>query len=235
MMCRNLLTACGQRQILVTISANVRSPNIAALALAAGWNGTSTFTVIINSGVDVASLNIAVANIPHDTLTIVNNGRIGGVINSGDAITTTSRIKITNNGTIFGGGGQGGSGQRVTLYYRSDSVPVIGYAGNAGNGAGFNTSGTLAFLNQTAGQAGTSETYTGPTFGETPPTATGGTGGAGGAMGQAGGNGGFGLSSGTYTTQQLSGPTNGSAAGRYIVGNALVTWLANGTRLGNVA
>ncbi len=221
--------------INLVISASVRSPDIRALALAAGWNGSSAFTVTINSGVDVASLNIAVANIPHDTLTIVNNGRIGGVINSGDAITTTSRIKITNNGTIFGGGGQGGLGQRVTLTYRSDSVPVIGYPGGGGNGAGFNTSGTLAFLNQTAGSSGTSETYTGPTFGETPPTATGGSGGGGGAMGQSGSSGNNGLASGTYSSQVVSGPFNGTAAGRYIVGNSLVTWLANGTRLGNVA
>lgn len=234
MMSRWLMSS-SRASVTVVIASAVRNPDVRALAIAAGWNGTSTFTVIINSGVDVASLNIAVANIPHDTLTIVNNGRIGGVINSGDAITTTSRIKITNNGTIFGGGGQGGLGQRVTLTYRSDSVPVIGYAGGGGNGAGFNTSGTLAFLNQTAGSSGTSETYTGPTFGETPPTATGGSGGGGGAMGQSGTSGNNGLASGAYSSQVVSGPFNGAAAGRYIVGNSLVTWLANGTRLGNVA
>jgi len=220
----------------LVISASVRSPNIRTLALSAGWNGTSTLTVIINSGVDVASLNIAVANIPHDTLTIINNGRIGGVVNSGDAITTTSRIKIINNGTIFGGGGQGGTGQTVDVWYNVNDSATSGWGGNGGQGAGFSASGTVTMLAATSGQAGSTATYSGPVFApDTPPTAYGGSGGAGGPIGGAGVQGAYGSYSGTVRKTSSSGPAAGMAAGRYIVGNSLVTWLSNGTRLGNVA
>ncbi|TQL83074.1 hypothetical protein [Delftia sp. HK171] len=237
MLARNLLTASGQRQILVTISANVRSPNIAALATAQGWSGSENITLTVNAGVDVATLQIS--GIPDDRLHIINNGRIGGVQSNGGVggtgLYTRTRIRITNNGTIFGGGGQGGYGGSASWSYASSSGTGVGGAG--GNGAGFSLSGTVTFVNRntnpTAG-GGTYSAYDGATFpGDTAPWAGGGSGALGGDIGVAGGTGTAASSGGTGAGAPGSG-TAGALAGYYVDGNSYITWLATGSRLGRV-
>lgn len=232
MLVRNYLATTGQRQILVTISANVRSPNIASLATALGWNGSQLIQVTINSGVDVASLSIS--GIGANLLHIINNGRIGGIANSGTGLYTRIPIRVTNNGTIFGGGGQGGLGGLTRFGYGSGwAAECRGGAG--GTGAGFNTSGTLAFMNATAGSAGESAAYTGATFpGDTQPAGDGGVGGTGGSIGQPGTAGSAGSVSGSASDVVITPGESGQLAGYYVDGNAYITWHATGTRLGRV-
>lgn len=230
MMMRNLLMSGGG--VAITIAANVRSPDIAALARARGWNGTGQIICTINSGVDVAALSIS--GIPHDCLTIRNpGGRIGGVVNGGTAIYTRTRIRIDNtSGTIFGGGGAGGNGAWKAIF-RGTGYVGTGNGGSGGSGAGFNNSGTPVFVWQTSGNPGTSQTVGGPSIGgSTQGVATGGRGGDGGAMGMPGASGSYGSTSGTFDSQSDGAIGMGGAAGAYVDGNSFVTWIANGTRLG---
>ncbi|GAB2472247.1 hypothetical protein GCM10027082_24710 [Comamonas humi] len=217
--------------VSITIAATVRGPDIAALATAAGWMGFEPIICTINSGVDVATLSIS--GIPHDCLTIINRGRIGGVINSGTALYTRTRIAIDNSsGTIFGGGGKGGHGETITVGHTANPTiyRATGYGGIGGDGAGFNTSGTLALLSAQPGQGGSTDSVnpgTGAAY------AYGGSGGQGGGIGAAGFPGAYGAGGGLYTVVSTSERTDGSPAGAYVDGASYVTWIAAGTRQGN--
>ena len=57
MVMARMITVCAGNAV-ITIGASVRSPDIAALARSAGWNGSGRIVCTINAGVDVASLNI---------------------------------------------------------------------------------------------------------------------------------------------------------------------------------
>ena len=217
--------------VAIAIAATVRSPDIAALARAQGWNGSGLITCTINSGVDVASLSIV--GIPHDCLTIINNGRIGGVLNSGTGLYTRTRIRVYNYGTIFGGGGKGGTGGGASVWLTYDPInyKADAFGGSGGNGQGFSTSGSVALVGATGGAAGTTG-YT-ERSGSGTATAYGGTGGTGGAVGQAGGPGSSGSYTGTggYGGNYLAGGA-GIAAGAYVDGSSYVTWPVTGTRQG---
>lgn len=222
----------------ITIAASVRSPDIRALALSAGWAGYEPIICTINAGVDVATLSIA--NIPDRCLTIINRGRIGGTAGiyngtaAGTGLYTRTRISIDNSaGTIFGGGGAGGRGEEG--YVRDKNTPAYnatGYSGDGGNGAGFNASGAVKFLAAAGGTFGTLASYDYP--GNSYATVWGGDGGAGGAMGAAGTPGGYGGISnawGNYSSSFYY-RTDGSPAGNYADGASYITWLAVGSRLG---
>ena len=230
MLAFKLISSAGA--VNLTIAATVRSPNIAALAAAQGWNGSGAITLTINAGVDVATLTIP-NSIPSGLLTIINNGRIGGVFNSGTALTVRSNTTVINNGTIFGGGGKGGNGAWKSIF-RGTGYVATGNAGIGGDGAGFSTSGSVSMVGPTSASAGTTRTIGGPSIGGTTQgTATGGSGGAGGAIGVQGQPGSYGTTSGTFQTQSDGTAGAGAAAGNYIDGNAYVTWQVPGTRLGN--
>lgn len=230
-MARMIVAAGGN--VSITIAASARNPDIAALARAVGWNGSGNITCTVNSGVDVASLSIS--GIPHDRLTIINKGRIGGIVNGGTGIYTRVRIRIDNSaGTIFGGGGKGGTGGGASVWLTYDPInyKADAFGGSGGNGQGFSTSGSVTLVGATGGAAGTTG-YT-ERSGSGTATAYGGTGGTGGAVGQAGGPGSSGSYTGTggYGGNYLAGGA-GIAAGAYVDGNSYVTWVANGTRLGS--
>ncbi|UXC20152.1 hypothetical protein [Comamonas squillarum] len=219
----------------ITIAATVRSPNIAALARARGWNGYGQIICTINPGVDVATLSIS--GIPHDCLTLLNHGgRIGGVLNGGTAIYTRTRIRIDNTGgTIFGGGGFGGGGGSYLIQNpNSSSYRASGNGGSGGNGAGFSSSGVVTMSNAQSGSSGSSQQLSGPSTGSL-GTSYGGRGGYGGSIGQAGTIGFDGSASGNYTLIQVYQPSQGQPAGLYVDGASLVTWIVEGTRLGNAA
>lgn len=234
MLVRNYLATTGQRQITVIISANIRSPDIAALATGQGWRGTENITLVINAGVDVATLQIS--GIPDDRLHIINNGRIGGVLNSGTGLYTRIRILVTNNGTIFGGGGMGGRGSSAGYSYPGGTSDTA-QGGVGGNGAGFTASAAVSMVARDTSPAPTSGSYvsySGAIFpGDTRPWAQGGFGGSGGAIGVAGANGENASSGGTGATGSVPGSPP-AAAGYYVDGNSYITWLATGTRLGRV-
>lgn len=105
----------------LTIASNQTDLNLASYATGQGWNGSSTLTVTIDSGVTIYSTSTAT---PALTISgsfpggveLVNNGTIvgkGGAANSGaggTALSVSSAVSIENNGTIGGGGGGGGKG-----------------------------------------------------------------------------------------------------------------------------
>lgn len=218
--------------ISITISASVRSPDIAALARAAGWGGSEKLFCTINAGVDVSTLTIQ--GIPDYLLTLQVRGRVGGTFNGGTGLVALSKFNLDNaGGTIFGGGGKGGQGGSITIF-RGTGYTATGSGGAGGRGAGFDGSQPPAMLGAASGDAGTNNAVGGPVIGGTAEArAYGGAGGAGGAIGVQGGTGAFGTYSGTvaqdpfYTT-----PPAGDLAGYAIDGWANVNVLAAGSILG---
>lgn len=218
--------------VYFTIAANVRSPNIRALAISAGWVGYEALYCTIPAGVDVAALNIG--DIPSGLLTIINRGRIGGTVGGTPGIYTRTGINIDNaGGTIFGAGGKGGDGGTYTIQNpQSPTYYATASSGTGGTGAGFTTSGSVTLSAATSGTSGSSETVGGASTGSA-GVSYGGSGGSGGAIGQAGSAGSPGSASGNYNLIQVFQPGAGQAAGNYVDGNAFVNWIAPGSRLGN--
>jgi hypothetical protein len=161
------------------------------------------------------------------------NGEPGG-----NALHVTYAISIDNlSGQLWGGGGGGGGG---TV---GDAFDAGG--GGGGSGAGYTTTGgglgrDGGFTNVVpggnggdgitdAGGAGGAEVSS--PFGT--PDGHGGLGGGGGGPGLAGSAGSLGFA-GTGSLPLRAGPGTGAAAGNYVVGNALVTWVNNGDRRGGV-
>ena len=218
--------------VYFNIAASVRSPDIRALAISAGWVGYEPLSCTINAGVDVAALSIA--NIPSGLLTIINRGRIGAMVGGAFGLYTRTLINIDNaGGTIFGAGGAGGTGGSLRIQNpNSPSYYAAGDGGAGGAGAGFTTTSTLTLQPASNGDPGRSETLGGSSVGGI-GVSTGGRGGNGGAIGQSGASGESGTASGNYNLIQVFSPGAGQPAGNYVDGNAYINWLATGTRLGN--
>lgn len=217
--------------VYITIAASVRSPDIRALAISAGWIGYEPLYCTVNAGVDVATLTVS--NLPDYLLTLVNRGRIGGVTNSGTGLVASIKFNLDNaGGTIFGGGGQGGQGQNVNIF-RGTGYAAVGTGGSGGLGAGFNGANPPVMLPAGSGSSGSSQTVGGPSIGgSTQGTATGGTGGTGGAIGVTGNSGGSASTSGSFESSTYYGTTTGEPAGYAIDGIANVNILAAGSILG---
>lgn len=229
------IMASGGQGVILNFSGLSINPDLLALARAQGWLGYGKITINVLSGGDVGALVIP-NDFPEESVIIINNGRIGGYGGSrnsrgGTGIYTRRKITITNNGTIFGGGGGGGDGgdARICAY----SSCSIGSGGGGGVGGGYVIiSGSDYQYRQTGGVGyqGSQDSVPGVN------SATGGRGGDGGAIGLGGQSGSSGSTSGTsepgfptYFT-----PNSGGPAGYYVDGNSFVTWLATGTRIGNV-
>ena len=120
-------------QFTFAISSNTTNGNLASLATAAGWNGTSKVVATINAGVYVSSNSTATPGLTISGsfpggVELVNNGFIIGMggaggnggtggagstgSTGGTALSVSTAVSITNNGTIGGGGGGGGGGGR---------------------------------------------------------------------------------------------------------------------------
>jgi len=206
-----------------TISATRTAYNIRTAAIGGGWDGTSPLdaTITINAGVDVYSTLFATAAIASGTLPagshvyIINNGSIwgtGGMGGSagdgtpdgsaggdgGDAISSTSPLTITNNGTLAGGGGGGGG---TTSYNESE------YWGSGGGGGTYgHTSGYPSSDGQAGGLPGAP--------GVDAPSIDGGGGGGGvGAWGGTGG--GYGSGGSGYAARAVSAITWLATGTRY--------------------
>ena len=220
----------------LNITTSVASPDIHALAIAAGWNGSGPLIVNFNCPY-VNSLRLdGSKTFPGGlVLNIAAGCLIGGVINGGTAIYTRVPVTINNAGTIAGGGSKGGTGQQTYVRYSTDPTFVVGQGGQGGSGQGFNTTSTLVIGAAGYGFSGNTANYTGDVVGAA-PWASGGTGGAGGNWGNAGATGvSDGSWGGNYSSAgEYSAATVGAAAGLYIDGNAFVVWGTTGTRLGRI-
>ncbi len=235
------LMSSGRRSVTIVIAASVYNPNIEALAVAAGWSGNGALDLIINPGVDVARLEIA-SSIPHDVLKITSYGRIGGVRGEypaqvgGTGLFTRSRLQMQNHGTMFGGGGRGGDGESASVCWGSDCHTASG--GSGAPGAGFySPSGTWNTFEFQAtgspGNAGWNSTRPPTGYpGDSGSWISPGYGGRGGDLGQPGQAGGSADWGGSYNTAGGFSRGNGARAGYCVDGNAYVSWLVEGTRIG---
>lgn len=271
-------------QFAFTISANQTNANLASLATAAGWNGTSKLIATINSGVYISSNStgtpaLTVSGSFPGGVQLINNGTIVGMGGAGaagstssgnaagsaggTALSVSSAITITNNGTIAGGGGGGGAGgaAQTNGWYSQYGTAGGGgggggrssYAANSAGGAASvfpqNISGNVVRYSA-AGGAGTSSAAGSGGQGATTvyeysdksgiryTYAYGGTGGSGGGWGAAG-------TTGAAATTYYGGsplpvpsirfnPSSGGAGGNAVSGNANISWSATGTRYGAI-
>jgi hypothetical protein len=163
------------------------------------------------------------------------NGSAGSA--GGLALTISVPVSIRNNGTIAGGGGGGGGGGGYAINTGTSKDENWTKYGGGGGGGGQSSStnssgGAGGPSNYLSGSAGGTGTFSaagnygaggtgGTTFGQST------RGGAGGGWGSAGGPGSRYF---TGTNAKLGGA--GGAAGAATSGQANVTWLATGTRLG---
>ena len=127
----------------LTISSSTQEANLNTLATAAGWDGSTSVDVTINSGVylwsdDTANPGLLV-NIPCSITNygkIIGKGGSGGANNGGTGLSVTSSgVSITNasGAYIAGGGGGGGTG----LYFNANpGLYMAGGGGGAGGGNG---------------------------------------------------------------------------------------------------
>lgn len=233
-----LLGAGGVEFTLSIASSSIR-PNIPALASAAGWNGLAFLTVNVTAA-QINTLYIDPAwQFPNGLLLDLSaatwTGGTSGAASTvgGTALYTRTPMFIRNQGVLAGGGGGGGNGR--TTYATGDGGRVWGFGGDGGAGQGFNGN-SLAVIGPVGGNGGSDGSWapTGGGFGggSSSYSASGGSGGSGGGWGQAGNSGSGGSWSGSGGVASY--PGSGGAAGACIDGNAYITWLAAGTRLGRI-
>jgi len=252
-------------QFAFTISSNQTNANLASLATAAGWNGSSKVVATIGSGVYISSNSTGTPALTVNGsfpggVELTNNGYIigmggngaagqstTGLIGSagGGALSVATAISITNNGTVGGGGGGGGSGAGNFVYgygaYQTSAGGSGGGGGRSSNaanssgGAGGAGAGGVA-VNGNAGGAGTVSAA-----GAGGPSVYNGTygytvrSGAGGAGGTWGANGAAGNASTDGSPVGRFSGGAGGSAGYAVSGNSNITWVATGTRLGSIS
>ena len=227
-------------QTIIIISANQTNLDLRTYALANGWDGSAALVITINSGIIINSVSsgspaLTVTGSFPSGVTIVNNGGIygkgsdgaaggsggAGAVNNADsataggtALSVTTAVSITNNGTIAGGGGGGGGGAMVRRTARG--LPTAGGGGGGGGQSSPNSAGGAAGTGGGAGGNGGGI------------SAFGGAGGTGGTWGSGGASGGAASSAGGAN----GAPGSGGSAGSCTVGNSFITWTTVGTRLG---
>jgi hypothetical protein len=246
----NFYGSTARSTVTLTISANSYNYNVFTNASAspAYVAGITDVVVNVNSGILVGSTATGTyaMSVPNgfnasDTVRINNSGLIygcgggggtGGLTGAagsaggagGNALFIGRATSINNLSTVAGAGGGGGGGSNVVI--NTPRPPRTGgpfntfYGGGGGGGGQGYNGGALGAAGSPGGTAGTAGT----------PTAVG-TGGAG-AQSNPGGNGGGLGSPGVAGAAGSYGAGAGGVTGSYVVGNPLVTWIANGTRLG---
>ena len=236
-------------EFIFNMNTSLANPNIRQLAINAGWNQSAKLIVNINADINTINLTAGLSFPGGIRLNILAGRRVGGVcgnynyqvprVDGGPAIFTRVPVEINNLGTLSGGGGRGGRGS--SNYVQQSGVSgsagrTISKQGLGGDGQGYLTpTGTTVFA-RTDGYYPPRATYSGDVIGGTASWVIGGKGNFGGNWGEAG----FpGLSDaeygGAYSNSGVSIPAEaGGLAGAYVDGNAYVTWVATGTRLGRV-
>ncbi len=179
------------------------------------------------------------------------NAKVGSDGTSGGlALSVSSAVSITNNGTIGGGGGGGGGGGcSWASAYNTSSLStgsgggggrssLTNSSGAAGGTSAISASGSFSVTIGNTGSAGTASAAAGTTAQPSTSVASetsarGGAGGAGGGWGSSGSGGGSGSASGSSTAVRAGG--SGGGGGGAISGNSNITWLTTGTRLGAIS
>jgi hypothetical protein len=248
--------------INLTISANTYNYDVwANTAANPSYNAGFTDVILtVNPGIFVGgntpasyAMLVPSAFNAGDSVTIVNNGSILGAggaggdgggagptpndlgrpgAASGNSVYVNRPTTITNNGSIFsgGGGGGGGNGGNAPGGPPFNRTARRSEGGGGGGGAGFNGGAGGAAGVASGGQGADGSPGT---------TSAGGAGGAGGGgnaiIATAGGpGGGLGAAGTSASPNPLGAAGSGGGTGFYIVGNPFVTWPATGSRGGNV-
>lgn len=236
----------GVKQFALVINSNYSTPqNLRTLVLAAGWNGTDNVLVtnnaIISSNTTATPALTINGSFPNG-LFFVNNAYVVGMGGfgayqdnpgspGGAAISVSTAVSITNNGTIAGGGGSGGAGSSWGWNGFNRSTPGSGGAsGLTQAGAygpiypGLSAGGQASQFNPATGMYSTPGASQNWGYGGR-VSSYGGAGGTWGVQGQQGGT----------VDGQAGGGYLGGAGGACLTGVSFVTWLANGTRLGPIS
>lgn len=221
-------------QFAFTISSNQTNANLATLATAAGWNGTTKVVATIGSGVYCSSNTVGTPGLTISGsfpggVELINNGFIigrggnggngtyrligGGVISGsagssgGIALSVSTAVSINNTGTIGGGGGGGGGGGYAQAEVNTFKVQVGRVQLGGGGGGGGRSS---AAANASGGSKGVDAIFmnTGSAPSYTPGN-NGGTGTNGGPG--AGGSGGSGTPG--FTAPNQTSGTGGGGGG----------------------
>lgn len=243
------------------VSTDLSNYNLRTRAVAAGWDGVQPLVAGLTRSPGVVISSTTTAAYAFDTGTtpfpagsslrisdsasfIIGRGGDANGGAGGNAFRTIASMPVTFDnlsGTVGAGGGAGGVGQSGTSRWTStDGKSVVTSTVSGGTGGGGRTGRTASSPNGTfasagAGSAGSATSIA--VLGGAGNT-NGGTGGAGGTWGSAGSSGGAisigGATSAFLNYTGLSGPGAGGAAGVCIVGNAYITWVNTGTRLGAI-
>ena len=244
------------RQFTFTISSDFTTPqDLATLAVAAGWDGSSPLVAIndaIISSNTTATPALTVSDSFPAGVTLINNGTIVGMggaggmasdaffnqlyygyagLPGGHALLTATALTIENNGTIAGGGGGGGPGN--AFWHSSDSAFTTSGGGGGRSGLTESAGGSSAYIPVSGWTPsyGTNGTFNAPGVGTDDDPYYNHYAGVGGDWGQPGQNGT--ASSETWRAQFGVAPQlPGGAGGNAVVGNSYVTWAATGTRYG---
>ena len=234
----------AQKQYKITLTTNYSTPqNLRTLALSLGWNGSDALLVTNNGVISSNSATTPALTIsgsfPYGVL-LVNNGYIVGMGGQGaspetvgqaggTALSASVAVTVTNNGTIAGGGGGGGAG---TSWGWNGLVRSCSGSGGAGgltqtpgtaNYYGFPSSNP-SYDSNADGLYDKGGAYYVWGYGGRVSS----PGGKGGDWGQAGDAGG--TVDGAYNYSGYA----GGVAGKSVVGNSNITWIATGTRIGPV-
>lgn len=209
-------------------------------ALAAGWDGVSAVTATVTANIGSTSIGspalIVAGSFPGSVSLIINSGVYvvgkggsspGGRVteSGGPALSVSTSVNVTNNGTIGGGGGAGAYNNRNGAQGGGGAGlnPGLGVLGNAGLTTGGNSSGVAGGAPGTNGGNATNSIG----------------GGSGGGLGGTGGS-----CDGYYDTRRTdanvgdsdpegsAGYTDGGAAGAAVLGMSFVFWQVVGTRYG---
>lgn len=237
----------GSTNVTLVINSGVTigsaSTNLPSLSVDSSWAPGDTIS-IINNGLIVGK-----GGKGGNGSYYPSNGTWPSPGESGGAgLVVSYPVTITNNGTIGGGGGGGGGGCAVGFDSTTLSGGGGGGAGFGARGIGRQTIGTSTEIIIAAGSTSTAGASNSGGVGEVTPTIRvmtesdgptiikGGSGGNGGALGAPGGSGGYASNSlgigGWRDPNSRAGV--GGAGGLAVSGNANITWITTGTRLGAI-
>jgi hypothetical protein len=214
----------GAKKFLFTLAADADRYNLASALTAAGWNGTSVVDVVVTipagrkvwSSAKTTPAFFVPASIPAGSIIRIDNAGLicgkGDWSPAGDALNVERACTVNNTGTINGGGynqnGGPGSGGGQNCQEWSDSGPDGGavYC-NYGPCSPNSGSPGYGYGYSSAGSAATTGAGGGNPCSQYCCPGSGGPGGVGGGPG---------------------------SSGKAVVGNALISWIATGTRNGAI-
>ena len=235
----------------ITISSSTNDFNLESyLSSNTNYNGTDRVTINVTIDADVV-----VGSTSHTTpafqtgtigfattgsiLNITNNGTIQGAGGRGGTLASNNGASTNADGKLDRNGGDGGTALTTTMTTIIDNTSGSLLGGGGGGGAGavadtVGASGGGGGAGTVGGSGGSGNGSEGQS-GSSGNASSGGSGGSH-ASGNSGGNGGgIGSAGSNGSGSGAFAVGSGGSAGKYLVGNSNTTFTANGTRTGDVS